>query len=219
MKNPNTVTQQFFSTLLTQSVVSEILLKISSQDFPIEAVNVDFHVKNGKMSCSNNWNTQFQFDSNQLEYCSKVIKYLGETDDPQKDDINFFENWRKDLSKCLTKEINDTFKSNVRRIIFGEDNNILFPIRTIEVTDIDITSRPENDRVLVVRKDTPPGIQTQPVTESLIKEYEKTQKDVNEIIAEKKKNNDQDYMWITSATWTKHFYDITVSLMVDYSQY
>jgi len=219
MENSNIVTQQFFSDLLKQSVVSEILLKISSQDFPKEAVNVNFHIKSGKMSCSNNWNTQFQFDSNDLESCSRVIKYLGETDNPQEDDIIFFEKWRTDLSVMLSSALNDTFKTNVRKLIFGEDNDTLFPIRTIEVVDIDITSRPDNDKVLVVRKDTPQGIQTQPVTENLIKEYERTQKDVNEIIAEKKKNNDQDYMWITSATWTKHFYDITVSLMVDYSQY
>ena len=144
---------------------------------------------------------------------------MGETDNPQEDDIIFFEKWRTDLSVMLSSALNDAFKTNVRKLIFGEDNDTLFPIRTIEVVDIDITSRPDNDKVLVVRKDTPQGIQTQPVTENLIKEYERTQKDVNEIIAEKKKNNDQDYMWITSATWTKHFYDITVSLMVDYSQY
>jgi hypothetical protein len=111
----------------------------------------------------------------------------------------------------------DSFKSNVRKLVFGEDSPEVFPLNTIKVYDIDITNRPENDKVLVVKKEAPQGIQTHPVTAELIKEHEETGRDVSEIIAEKKKNEDIRYKWVTGATWRKHFYDITVSFMIDYT--
>jgi hypothetical protein len=185
--------QEFFSELLKKSVAKEIFNVISNSNFPQEAVNVDFHVKDGKMRSTKPWNTQFQCDADSMVECKKVLHYLTIAEDPTKEDIDTFENWRMDLAKELLLLCDDSFKSNVRKLVFGEDSPEVFPLNTIKVYDIDITNRPENDKVLVVKKEAPQGIQTHPVTAELIKEHEETGRDVSEIIAEKKKNEDIRY--------------------------
>lgn len=217
MNNTPVKLQEFFSELLKQSVAKEIFNVISNPNFSQDAVNVDFHIKDGKMRSTKPWNTQFQFDSDDLVECKKVLHYLTIAEDPTKEDIDTFEQWRISLSNELSSLCNEAFRSNVRKLVFGEDNKDVFPLNIIKVYDIDITNRPENDRVLVVKKEAPQGVQTHPVTAELMKECEETGRDVNDIIAEKKKNEDIRYKWITSATWRKHFYDITVSLMIDYT--
>lgn len=213
---PNSV-QQFFSESLQQLVTNEILNEIQREDFPKENVSVDFYLKEGKMRCSKPWNTQFQFDADNLVHCKSILNFLIESEDPLDEDISFFEEWRSGLSSLINDKISNSFKSQIRNLVFQENNEDLFPINFIKVIDVDITNRPENDMVLVVRKDAPQGIQTQSVTAELIKEWEETGKDVNEIIEEKKKNENSKYKWVTSASWRKHFYDITVSLMIDYT--
>ena len=215
---PNTPinVQYFFSELLKKSVANEIVNEILKPDFDREAVNVDFHIKEGKMSCSKPWNTQIQFDADNSPYCQKVLKYLSEAEDPSKDDIAFFELWRISLNYSIENIITDKFKTQVMNLVFRENSEELDPISRFKVIDVDITNRPENDRVLVVKKEAPQGLQTSPITAELMLEVESTGRDINDIIAEKKKNGDSRYKWVTSATWRKHFYDITVSLMVDY---
>ena len=217
MNNAPIKLQEFFSELLKQSVAKEIFNVISNPEFPREAVNVDFHIKDGKMSASKPWNTQFQFDADSLVECQKVLHYLTVAEDPTKEDIDIFENWRLSLSSEISFLCNEAFRSNIRKLVFGEDNKEVFPLRIVKVFDVDITNRPENDKVLVVKKEAPQGTQTHPITAELMMEFEQTGRDVNEIIAEKKKNEDIRYKWVTSATWRKHFYDITVSFMIDYT--
>jgi len=208
---------KFFSETMKQLVASEILKDMLRPDFSRDAVNVDFHIKEGKMRCTKPWNTQFQFDAENLESCKEILRYLANAEDPTQDDISYFESWRIDLAKVLEITLHDKFRSQVRNLVFGEDIPEVFPLINIRVVDIDITNRPENDQVLVVRKDAPQGVQTQPVTAELMKEFEETGKDINDIIADKKKNDDPKYQWVTSATWRKHFYDITISFMIDYT--
>lgn len=217
MNNTPVKLQDFFSELLKQSVAKEIFNVISNPEFPQEAVNVDFHIKDGKMKSSKPWNTQFQFDADSLVECQKVLHYLTIAEDPTKEDIDIFENWRLSLSNEIASLCNNDFRSNVRKLVFGEDSKDVFPLRVIKVYDVDITNRPENDKVLVVKKEAPQGTQTHPITAELMMECEQSGRDVNDIIAEKKKNEDIRYKWVTSATWRKHFYDITVSFMIDYT--
>jgi hypothetical protein len=208
---------KFFSETMKQLVADELLKEMLHPDFSRDAVNVDFYIKDGKMRSSKPWNTQFQFDADNLESSKEILHYLANAEEPTQEDISYFESWRIDLSRVVETTLNDEFRSQVRNLVFGENIPEVFPLTKIKVTDIDITNRPENDRVLVVRKDAPQNVQTQPVTAALIKEFEETGKDVNDIIADKKKNDDPKYRWITSATWRKHFYDITVSFMIDYT--
>lgn len=187
------------------------------KDFPKEAVNIDFHLKEGKMHCSKPWNTQFQLDADNLAVSKSVIEMMSSSEEPSKEEILHFEKWREDLSVSIQSLLGEEFRSHVRSLVFEMNDKELFPMTTIRVVDSEITSRPENDKVLVVRKDAPQGEYTPPVTLELLKEFEESGKDVNEIISDKKKNGDSKYKWVTSASWRKHFYDITISMMIDYS--
>lgn len=208
--------QTFFSDNLTKLVVQEIYETISSKNFPREQVNIDFHIKEGKMVCSRPWNTQFVFDSDSLSNCNSVVDFLGFAGDPSNEDVIFFEKWRDGCSLQLEKIIDDNFRKNCLKIVFDMEELDVFPLDRIKVVDIDISQRPENDKVLVVRKDAPKGIHTPPVTSEIMKAYEDGI-DIDQFINHRKENGDSKYKYVTSAEWRKHFYDITVSMMVDYT--
>jgi hypothetical protein len=213
----NKTVQSFFSENLTKSFIDEIYSKISSPEFPDSQVNVDFHIKEGKMSCSKPWNTQFCMDTDDMESANSIIDFLGSCEDPSSSDIKEFETWREACSKKLQDVIDNSFRKNCLRIVFDTDDILSFPLNTIRVYDIDITQRPENDKVLVVRKDAPNGINTPPVTAEIIEAYENEGVDLNDFIIKKKESGDLKYKYVTSAEWRKHFYDITISMMIDYS--
>ena len=213
----NKTVQSFFSENLTKSFINEIYSKISSSTFPDSQVNVDFHIKEGKMSCTKPWNTQFCMDSDDMEAAKSIIEFLGSCDEPSGDEIKEFESWRESCSKKLENMLDNSFKKNCLRIVFDTDDLSSFPLNTVKVYDVDITQRPENDKVLVVRKDAPKGINTPPVTAELMAAYENDGIELNEFIMQKKKDGDLKYKYVTSAEWRKHFYDITISMMIDYS--
>ena len=201
---------------LTKLVVNEIYNTISRIDFPRNQVNVDFHLKDGKMTCSKPWNTQFCFDADGLQYCKSIIDYLGNTNDPTNEDVIAFERWRESCNKALEALVDFNFRKTCLKTVFDIDDIDTFPLDKIKVVDIDITQRPENDKVLVVRKDAPQGINTPPVTSEIMKAYEEGL-DVNDFIYKMKENGNLKYKYVTSAEWRKHFYDITVSIMADYT--
>lgn len=201
---------------LTKLVVNEIYNTISRIDFPRNQVNVDFHLKDGKMTCSKPWNTQFCFDTDDLPYCKSIVDYLGNTNDPTNEDVITFERWRESCNKALESLIDFNFRKTCLKTVFDIDDIDTFPLEKIKIVDIDITQRPENDKVLVVRKDAPQGINTPPVTSEIMKAYEEGL-DVNDFINKMKENGNLKYKYVTSAEWRKHFYDITVSIMADYT--
>lgn len=208
--------QTFFSDNLTKSVIKEIYNTISSKDFPKDQVNIDFHIKEGKMVCSKPWNTQFLFDSDSLSSCTSVLDFLGHSVDPSNEDIIFFEKWREGCNSKLENIIDDNFRKSCLKIVFDIEDLSVFPLDRIKVIDIDISQRPENDKVLIVRKDAPRGVNTPQVTSEIMKAYEEGI-NINQFIISKKENGDSKYKYVTSAEWRKHFYDITVSMMIDYT--
>lgn len=217
MSNLKVNVQHFFSDELKVLLIDELESILCDSNFPKNQVNVDFHIKEGKMKCSKPWNTQFSFDSDSLDVSKKIINFLGEGEDPAREDIEYFESWRNSCCSALESRLNDNFRKNCVKLVFETEDISTFPLKTIKVIDIDITQRPENDKVLVVRKDTPKGVHSQPVTSEIIEAYEIHGIDINEFIKDKKNKGDFKYKYITSAEWRKHFYDITVSLMIDYS--
>lgn len=213
----NKTIQSFFSENLTKSFIHEIYSKISSPNFPDHQVNVDFHIKEGKMMCTKPWNTQFCMDSDDMETAKSIVDFLGSCEDPSGEEIREFETWRESCSQKLQHLIDDSFRKNCLSIVFDTDDITSFPLKHIIVKDIDITQRPENDKVLVVRKDAPSGINTPPVTAEIMAAYENEGVDLNDFIIKKKESGDLKYKYVTSAEWRKHFYDITISMMIDYS--
>lgn len=213
----NKTVQSFFSENLTKSFIDEIYSKITSPLFPDSQVNVDFHIKEGKMSCTKPWNTQFCMDSDDMEAAKRIVEFLGSCEDPSSDDIKEFEEWRVSCAQKLQDLLDDSFRKNCLRIVFDTDDMMSFPLKTLKVYDIDITQRPENDKVLVVRKDAPNGISTPPVTAEIMAAFENEGIELNDFIMKKKKSGDLKYKYVTSAEWRKHFYDITISMMIDYS--
>ena len=67
---------------MKQLVADELLKEMLHPDFSRDAVNVDFYIKDGKMRSSKPWNTQFQFDADNLESSKEVLHYLANAEEP-----------------------------------------------------------------------------------------------------------------------------------------
>ena len=206
----------YFSTLNNLSIASEISNEISKVEYNQENYTVDFSIKSGKMSCSKNWNTCVKFDVTDSKHFKELVSIISSDEiDVTQDIIEKFEESRKLIGKelCTTfnKELSKVF---LNRIFNIESNNVL-PMKCIE---LDISDKPDIDYVLVVSKMTPPGVQSEPVTEVIFKIHTETGKDPEDIIKEFKENNDERFKYVTSCEKKKHFFEVSAYFMVDYSK-
>ena len=216
---PSNNKSDYFSTLNTLSIASEIQNEISKVEYTQETYTVDFSIKNGKMSCSKNWNTCVKFDTTDESISLKeLISAISSNEiDVTQDMIEKFEVSRKlignDLCNTFNKELSHIFLNKVFNIPL--DKAMTLPMRCVE---LDISDKPDIDYVLVVSKMTPPGVQSEPVTEEIFKIHSETGKNPEDIIKEFKENNDDRFKYVTSCEKKKHFFEVSVYFMVDYSK-
>ena len=190
----------YFSTLNNLSIASEISNEISKVEYNQENYTVDFSIKSGKMSCSKNWNTCVKFDVTDSKHLKELVSIISSR-----------KLIGKELCTTFNKELSKVF---LNRIFNIEPNNVL-PMKCIE---LDISDKPDIDYVLVVSKMTPPGVQSEPVTEVIFKIHTETGKDPEDIIKEFKENNDERFKYVTSCEKKKHFFEVSAYFMVDYSK-
>ena len=87
----------------------------------------------------------------------------------------------------------------------------------VNCTDVDVSDLPEEDCVLTVKKSAPPGEETHPVSEDIFAEKARTGETANEVVARRKEEGDHRYRWVTGVESRKHFFEVSISLSIDYS--
>lgn len=218
MKNTSTSDNKldFFSTLDKLLIVTEIINEVSKLEYNTESYTVDFSIKEGKMVCSKNWNTCIKFDVTDSPNLRKIIDFLSSDDTyVSPDTITNFDNFRKQIGETLCNTFNKDLASIIVSNVFGIKYENSLPMKCVE---IDISDKPEIDYLLVISKMTPPGVQTEPVTEELFKIHLETGREPNEIIEEFKKNNDPRFKYVKSCEKRKHFFEFSIYWMIDYSR-
>lgn len=206
----------FFSTLDKILIGTEIIDEISRLEYNTENYTVDFSIKEGKMVCSKNWNTCIKFDVTNSPNLRKIINFLSSDETyVSPDTITNFDRFRNQIGQTICESFNKELVSIIVNNVFGIKYDNKLPIKCVE---IDISDKPEIDYLLVVSKMTPPGVQTDPVTEELFKIHLETGRDPNEIIEEFKKKEDPRFKYVKSCEKRKHFFEFSIYLMIDYSK-
>lgn len=179
-----------------------------------DSVFVDFKMSKGKMSSVGDSNTWIKFDVKESPLLNSMLKKMVESNEPSKDDIEAFDSWRKEVAKHISDNYHDEIKEAVCDAMFSGNKEIPFKIIS---ADFELTDLPANDKVLVVRKASPPGVVTPPVSSEIMKEHEATGESFEEIINRKRMEGDPKYRWVVGAYATKSFFEANLSLAVDYS--
>lgn len=201
----------FIKKISVSDVCQEILTEAKRNK---ESVFVDFKMSKGKMSSVGESNTWIKFDVKESPVLNKTLKRLVESDEPSKEDMEAFETWRKEVAKHMSEQVCSEIKEVVCDAMFSGNKEMPFKIIS---ADFELTDLPANDKVLVVRKASPPGVVTPPVSGEIMKEHEDSGESFENIINRKKMEGDPKYRWVVGAYATKSFFEANLSLAVDYS--
>ena len=201
----------FIKSINVGDAGSEILDEISRNK---ESVMVDFKISNGKMSSIGEFNTWIRFDVKNCKTLKKVLDKLVSSEDPSQDDISNFDEWRKSVAENVTKEKFNDLKKHVCNSAFSGNQDMPFNVLS---SDFELTDIPTNDKVIVVKKNTPQGVVIPPVSSEIMRIYEETGEDFSSIVNRKKAEGDPKYRWIVGIDAVKKFYEVTFSMAVDYS--
>jgi hypothetical protein len=202
---------EYLKSISVDKVIDEIINKArDSQD----SVLVDFKMSKGKMSGIGEFNTWVRFDTASGTLLKEILDKITSSQDPSKDEIDQFDSWRKQISDKIIYEHGDKIKEAVCAAVFSGNNSIPFKMLSAE---LEITDIPKNDKVVVVKKASPPGVVTPPVSSDIMRVHEETGASFEEIVNMRKSEGDPRYRWVVGVESRKSFYEINLSIAVDYS--
>ncbi len=182
-------------------------------------IDVDFHLKGGLMEkdglkATNTW---FKFDTKEDTLCRKILDFL--CDDEIDVDVvrEQFEIFRHDVEAILESKYEEQIREKLRKHVFPDSPEILFPLSEIKVNFLEISERPQIDFTVNIQKCAPPGEQTSPVAQDLMDTFLVTGEDLNDIITRKKAEGNENYKYVVGVKKTKAFYEVNLDLYVDFS--
>lgn len=181
-----------------------------------QTVFAEFDVSGGVMSGYGKPNTWVRFDT-PPGVLRTVVEAMKSADSVSPDDISAFDRWRADVGDSLMTSHRQNLAHLLRGRILGGAQEDVVPIDRMEVVDLDISDLPDDDCVLVVKKSAPPGEETHPVSEDIFSEKARTGEAAEEVVARRKAEGDHRYRWVTGVESRKHFFEVSLSLSVDYS--
>lgn len=202
---------EFIKNISAEDACKEILEQARRDK---DSVLVDFKMNKGKMSGVGEFNTWIRFDLQNSPLLKKVLKRLVEANDPNEEEIKLFEEWRKSVSSNIIDKMQDQIKEIVCESTFSGNKDIPFKLMS---ADFELTDLPDNDKVVVIRKASPPGIVTPPVSSEIMRIFEETGESFENIVNRKKSEGDPRYRWIVGVDSRKSFFEATLSIAVDYS--
>jgi len=182
-----------------------------------QSLDYEFDLKGGQVIGKDIANTFYNFDTNDETVLNKIVSYMNLlTDKEVKDRIESFDRFRKDVGEYIENNLKIKLEEKIRKHILNNSSKELFPLRSINILDFELSDKPEIDYVIVVQKNAPPGVETPPVSQELI-ELSKTGRDFKDIIAEKKASGDPKYRYVSGAYKKKYWYEVRLNMYVDYS--
>ena len=126
----------------------------------------------------------------------------------------------KEIEILWFQNLKEKLKSNIRQSVFGSEDVDVFPLDSIQVLSIDISDKPEHDKILVIQKN-----RTQEEMHSgsggLAKEIFKISTETGEtyaqIVARKQKEGNPEYTSITGMTEKQWWYGVHLNMFIDFS--
>lgn len=179
-----------------------------------ESVLVDFKMNKGKMSGIGDFNTWIRFDVAKCKTLKRVLEKMVSSKDPEEAEVASFEEWRNKVASNVIQEKQEALRNVICDAVFSGNRELPFKILSAE---FELTDIPTNDKVVVVKKATPNGIVTPPVSSEIMRIYSETGESFESIINRKKMEGDPKYRWITGVDSRKSFYEATLSIAIDYS--
>lgn len=179
-----------------------------------DSVLVDFKMSKGKMSGIGEKNTWIRFDVKDCKTLRKVLDKMVKSEDPDNSEINAFEEWRSMVASQVIKEKQEEIRNAICDAVFSGNRSL--PFKFISA-DFELTDIPSNDKVVVVKKATPNGVVTPPVSSEIMRIHSETGEDFTTIVNRKKSEGDPKYRWIVGVDSRKSFYEATLSIAIDYS--
>lgn len=211
-----TTFQEVLSKYSPEHVAEEIVKAAADTSLQPDSLIAEFDVSAGVMKGKGRPNTWIRFDSSGGPI-RHVVDAMKSAEDVTDEDIVIFDEWRDEISNNLISNYRDEISNIVRdRILKGAPTEAI-PMDQIYFLDIDISDLPENDCVLVIKKNTPHGESPTPVSEDIFSEMAKTGESPQQVVDRRKKEGDERYRWVSGVEARKHFFEATVSISIDYS--
>ena len=194
----------------------QVLAAASDETIRPQTLFAEFDVSGGVMVGYGKPNTWIRFDSPNGVIRS-VIDAMKSADVVTQDDVEAFDRWRTEVGRALVESHGENLSELIRQRILGGADAGTVPLERMEVTDVDVSDLPDDDCVLIVKKAAPPGEETHPVSEDIFAERARTGETADEVVSRRKAEGDHRYRWVTGVESRKHFFEVSVSLSVDYS--
>lgn len=194
----------------------EIMSAAADENIRPQTMVAEFDVSGGIMTGYGKPNTWIRFDSPH-GVMRRVIDAMSSADSVSHDDISAFDGWRTEVGAILMSRHRQNLSELMRGRILGGAPQEVVPLDRMEVVDLDISDLPDDDCVLVVKKAAPPGEETHPVSEDIFSEKARTGESADEVVARRKAEGDHRYRWVSGVESRKHFFEVVLSLSVDYS--
>jgi hypothetical protein len=201
----------FIKSWSFSDIASEILDEANRDR---ESILVDFKMSKGRMSGVGEFNTLIRFDLGRSPKLKEILKRMIESENPTQEDVLAFEEWRKEVALFMIEQKSSELKESICKSAFSGNMDIPFKIVS---ADFELTDLPSNDKVVVVKKASPPGVMMPPVSGEIMRIHSETGEDFATIINRKKAQGDPKYHWIVGVDSHKSFYEVTLSIAVDYS--
>lgn len=182
-------------------------------------IDVNFHLKAGQMEKDGNQNTNtwFKFDTQEGTLCRKILDFLCDEELDAEEVREQFETFRNSVESIIESKYSNVLREKIRKYVFPSSPEILFPLKEIKVNFLEISEKPPIDFTIAIQKCSPPGEQTSQVSQDLLNTYLETREDLNDIVARKKAEGNENYKYVVGVKKTKAFYEVNLDLYVDFS--
>lgn len=213
---------EFYKTIALEN--AEILVRYIIDSFETNKsknrqIDYKFDINMAKKTFSSaENNTSFQCDSEEGTLLRKIVNLLDNEDlEPNKEIIEKFDLFLKTVCDLLENKYRQEFTRKIRKIIFKDEiPEDVMPISVIKVKDFYI-EKPEVDCLFVIEKMVKKDSVPQSVSKEIFDFYVETKRDPNELVKQRKEQGDPKYLSITNVRREKYWYELNLSLYVDYS--
>jgi hypothetical protein len=184
-------------------------------------VDFEFDLKGGQMS-SPPENTWIRFDAKENSVIKNVLDLISdEKIEPTEKRMKLFDDFLSKVKTQLQTKYIEKLKDALRLEVFGEVEKELFPLNTLVVKNIEISDNPDVDYSLSIEKrkslSRNDKVNNTGISQFFYEEIAKTKKTPQQILEEKKQQNDPMFEDIVSIKTKKAFFNCNIDLFVDYS--
>jgi len=214
------------SVLLAEYIVNNF------SDGTNRVIDYDFSLQSGVDTNADSQLTNlfFRFDTEPNTVPRAILDVLIDEDiEPTEERQILFANFLEDAKHALVNQFGNEFREKIRKVVFDNDKVTpeIVPIANLKCLHIDISDVPEEEQsVLVIKKNIPKhqldeqseyNLESRPISQELVSIRRETGKSFDEIVAEKKAEEDISYIYVDSVEENKGLYECHIDLFADFS--